>query len=35
MLKANISEIPEYPSSSPNGKFRTVDKPLNEAIGGD
>jgi uncharacterized cupin superfamily protein len=35
MLKANISEIPEYPWSSPSGKFRTVDKPLNEAIGGD
>jgi uncharacterized cupin superfamily protein len=35
MRKANISEIPEYPSDSPSGKFRTIDKPMNEAIGGD
>ncbi len=35
MLKANISEIPEEKSGSPSGKFCTIDKPLNEAIGGD
>jgi uncharacterized cupin superfamily protein len=35
MRKANISEIAEEKSGSPSGKFCTIDKPLNEAIGGD
>jgi uncharacterized cupin superfamily protein len=35
MRKANISEIPEEKSGSPSGKFCTIDKPLNQAIGGD
>jgi uncharacterized cupin superfamily protein len=35
MRKANLSEIPEEKSGSPSGKFCTIDKPLNQAIGGD
>ncbi len=35
MLKANISAVPEEESASPSGTFCTIDKPLNEAIGGD
>ena len=35
MRKANLSEIAEEKSGSPSGKFCTIDKPLNAAIGGD
>ena len=35
MRKSNISEIAEEKSGSPSGKFCTIDKPLNAAIGGD
>jgi uncharacterized cupin superfamily protein len=35
MRKANISQLAEEASGSPSGKFRTFDKPLNEALGGD
>jgi uncharacterized cupin superfamily protein len=35
MRKANISEIPENRADSPTGKFCSIDRDLNEAIGGD
>lgn len=34
-LKANIKAIPEFRTDSPKGKYCTVDRPLNETIGGD
>jgi len=35
MLKANISEIPEDKSESPKGKYVTIDRDLNAAVGSD
>jgi uncharacterized cupin superfamily protein len=35
MRIANIADIKEEKSGSPSGKFCTIDRPLNEAIGGD
>ena len=35
MRKTNIADIPEESTKSPSGKFHVIDKPLNDALGGD